>query len=146
MQRFKHQIMHFNTLHLTQQSVSAAKVVLKASVCVWKEDGNDQVPYGERVAEDLVSWWKSAGSEKAVGVRNPHRCEVSRKQSPGFMLPAGDGRQHRAGKVGYLVVFQQYIFLVTVPLILFLLPFCLLQLHPPLTGWRAHFDVTVNRT
>lgn len=35
-----------------------------------------------------------AGNRKVVGGRNPHRCEVSRKQSPGSIVPAGDGCQH----------------------------------------------------
>lgn len=66
--------------------------------------------------------------KKPVGGRNPHRCEVSGKQSLGFIVPAGDGRQHRAGEVGYLVVSQQYILLVTL-LLLLLLPH-LLRIGP----------------
>lgn len=56
-----------------------------------------------------------------MGGRNPHRCDVSRKQSLGFIVPAGDGLQHRAGEVGYLVVSHQYIFFVTLLLLLLLL-------------------------
>lgn len=68
--------------------------VKRFCLCVKRGAEMIRSPYGEEVVEDLARRWNGAGSEKAVGVRNPHRCEVSRKQSPGFMLPAGDGCQH----------------------------------------------------
>lgn len=86
----------------------------------------------------LVSRWDGTESGKPVGGRNPHRCEVSRKQSPGSIVPAGDGCQHRAGKVGYLVVSHQHIILATLPfLLLFLYFLLLLQPHLSFSGWRV---------
>lgn len=66
---------------------------MKTGVSSVNSKKNDPV-YGKEQQRVLVSQWNGAGSGKAVGGRNPHRCEVSRKQSPGFIVPAGDGCQH----------------------------------------------------
>lgn len=56
-----------------------------------------------------------ARSRKWGSGTNPHRWEASGKQSPGPIVPAGDGCKHRAGKVGYLVVLHQLYVLVILP-------------------------------
>lgn len=77
---------------------------------------------GTRLSRTLVgyntwscSWtddWPSGGLERRMnrkkvnpkGGREPHRCDPQGKQSPGSIVPTGDGGQHGTGKVSYLVV------------------------------------------
>lgn len=44
-----------------------------------------------------VEWGVGGGewqNRKPVGGKEPHRCKPSEKQSPGPIVPAGDGGQH----------------------------------------------------